>query len=135
MGRQAGLIACALEISVGSIECDVALSVDDAVVLSHDGTVPTAGRPPWGPAVSLVRAELLARLHAEGLPVIPWTINDPARVRELLKAGVDGVCTDRPDLIRATLAAQGVALPPRHRAPAWLGHGWQAWPDTPASSA
>ena len=34
-------IACALEIGVASIECDVALSVDDAVVLNHDGTVPS----------------------------------------------------------------------------------------------
>lgn len=32
-------IACALEIGVGSVECDVALSVDDVVILSHDGAV------------------------------------------------------------------------------------------------
>ncbi|MHB8184685.1 MAG: glycerophosphodiester phosphodiesterase family protein [Dermatophilaceae bacterium] len=86
------------------------------------------------PGRSLVTAELVARAHAAGLPVIPWTINDPERVRELLGVGVDGVCTDRPDLVRATLAAQGVQLPRRHRAPAWLGYGWQAWPDHPASS-
>ena len=86
------------------------------------------------PGRSLVTAELVARAHAAGLPVIPWTINDPERVRELLAAGVDGVCTDRPDLVRATLAAQDVQLPRRHRAPAWLGYGWQAWPDHPPSS-
>lgn len=82
------------------------------------------------PGRSLATAELVARAHAAGLPVIPWTINDPEQVRELLDAGVDGVCTDRPDLVRATLAAQGVQLPERHRAPAWLGYGWQAWPDS-----
>lgn len=87
------------------------------------------------PGDSLVSAELLARSHEQGLPVIPWTINEPARVRELLEAGVDGVCTDRPDLIRETLAAQGVQLPRRHRAPAWLGYGWQAWPDLTTSSS
>ena len=86
------------------------------------------------PGRSLATAELVARSHAAGLPVIPWTINEPAQVCELLEAGVDGVCTDRPDLVRATLAAQGVRLPRRHRAPAWLGYGWQAWPEHPASS-
>jgi len=86
------------------------------------------------PGRSLLTDELVARCHAAGLPVIPWTINDPEQVRKLLDAGVDGVCTDRPDLVRATLAAQGIQLPRRHRAPAWLGYGWQAWPDHLASS-
>lgn len=85
------------------------------------------------PGRSLVSAELVARCHAAKLPVIPWTINDPEQVHKLLDAGVDGVCTDRPDLVRATLAARGVQLPRRHRAPAWLGYGWQAWPDDTAS--
>ena len=49
-------IACALEIGVGSIECDVALSVDDAVVLSHDGTVPSAAEPI--PVTELLLADL-----------------------------------------------------------------------------
>lgn len=86
------------------------------------------------PGRSLATAELVARSHAAELPVIPWTINDPQLVRELLDAGVDGVCTDRPDLVRSTLAAEGIQLPRRHRAPAWLGYGWQAWPDHLASS-
>ena len=86
------------------------------------------------PGRSLATAELVARSHAAELPVIPWTINDPELVRELLDAGVDGVCTDRPDLVRSTLAAEGIQLPRRHRAPAWLGYGWQAWPDHLASS-
>ena len=35
-------IACALEVGVTSIECDVVLSVDGAVVREHDGLVPHA---------------------------------------------------------------------------------------------
>lgn len=85
------------------------------------------------PGRSLATAELVALSHAAGVPVIPWTINDPQQVRDLVDAGVDGVCTDRPDLVRATLAALGVHLPRRYRAPAWLGYGWQAWPDDAAS--
>lgn len=104
-------------------------SSSDVVALALElGTVAVA------PGLSLVTADLVALSHAAGLPVIPWTVNDPKLVLDLLDAGVDGLCTDRPDIVRATLAAQGVQLPPRHRAPAWLGYGWQAWPDLPASS-
>jgi len=83
------------------------------------------------PGRSMVTSELVEAAHACTLPVIPWTVNDPSSVRALLALGVDGVCTDRPDVVRAALADEGISLPPRHRAPSWLGYGWQAWPDQP----
>lgn len=43
-------------------------------------------------------AKMLDRLHAAGVEVHVWTINDPARMRELLELGVDGLVTDRADL-------------------------------------
>lgn len=45
-----------------------------------------------------------------GLAVVPWTIDDPDTMRELLGRGVDGINTNRPDLlieIRAELAGGG----------------------------
>lgn len=81
------------------------------------------------PGRSLLSKELVEGAHAQQLPVIPWTVNDPAQVRSLVAMGVDGICTDRPDLVRAELAAAGVRLPARHRAPDWLGWGWQRWPE------
>jgi hypothetical protein len=36
-----------------------------------------------------------------------WTINDAAEMRELLDMGVDGLVTDRPDLLREVLAERG----------------------------
>lgn len=36
-----------------------------------------------------------------------WTVDDPAEMRELLGWGVDGLVTDRPDLLRAVLREQG----------------------------
>jgi len=36
---------------------------------------------------------------ARGLKVYVWTVNDPARMRELIQAGVSGIITDRPDLL------------------------------------
>ncbi len=46
-------------------------------------------------------ADRVARIRAEGLRVLAYTVNDPARARELLKWGVDMICTDRLDLIAA----------------------------------
>jgi glycerophosphoryl diester phosphodiesterase len=43
----------------------------------------------------------IARLH--GVAVLVWTIDEEAEMRALLAAGVDGVMTDRPDVLRAVL--------------------------------
>lgn len=39
------------------------------------------------------------RLHDAGHPVIVWTVNDLPTMRELLRRGVDGIISDRPDLL------------------------------------
>jgi glycerophosphoryl diester phosphodiesterase len=41
----------------------------------------------------------VASLHTAGYAVIPWTVNEPERMRALLNIGVDGIITDRPDLL------------------------------------
>lgn len=43
-----------------------------------------------------------AEAREAGLLIIPWTVNDPSAVEVLIGAGVDGVITDRPDLILGT---------------------------------
>jgi glycerophosphoryl diester phosphodiesterase len=50
--------------------------------------------------------------QAHGLATTVFTVNEPARMRELATLGVDGIFTDRPALLRETLAA----LPARERA-------------------
>ena len=47
----------------------------------------------------VVDAAVLAHFHALGIPVHAWTVNDEAEMRALLAAGVDGIVTDRPDLL------------------------------------
>jgi glycerophosphoryl diester phosphodiesterase len=42
--------------------------------------------------------------HAAGKHVHVWTVNEPSRMRRLLDAGVDGIITDRPDLLDEVLA-------------------------------
>ncbi|MEL6984152.1 MAG: glycerophosphodiester phosphodiesterase family protein, partial [Actinomycetota bacterium] len=58
----------------------------------------------------LLTAGLLDDAEGWGLAVVPWTIDDPETMRSLLALGVDGINTNRPDLlieVRAELASAG----------------------------
>lgn len=57
--------------------------------------------------VPVFRNDLLARAHHAGLRAIVWTLNEPATMHRLLDHGVDGIITDRPDLLREVLIARG----------------------------
>jgi glycerophosphoryl diester phosphodiesterase len=59
-----------------------------------------------GPNHRLVDARLVTLAHAKGLVVHPYTVNDEARMAELVALGVDGLFTDRPDRLRALLRAR-----------------------------
>ena len=49
------------------------------------------------PQDAQVDEALLRRCHARGLPVHVWTVNDPARMRQLAAAGVGALIGDRPE--------------------------------------
>ena len=50
---------------------------------------------------------LIRRAHAHGLHVHVWTIDDPAEMSELLDRGVDGLMTDRTDILSDVLRSRG----------------------------
>lgn len=54
--------------------------------------------------VDVLDAALVDAAHRRGVRVIAWTVNDPARARELVAAGVDALCTDTPGALREALA-------------------------------
>lgn len=45
-------------------------------------------------------------LHAAGFKVVPWTTNDPDKMRALIALGVDGIISDRPDILVRVVAEE-----------------------------
>ncbi len=52
----------------------------------------------------LIDEALVEELHCDGRRIIAWTANDDIEVRRLGRLGVDGICGNYPDRIRAALA-------------------------------
>ncbi len=46
------------------------------------------------------------RAHELGLLITPWTVNDPSVMKRLISWGVDGIITDRPDILLQVLGDQ-----------------------------
>lgn len=57
--------------------------------------------------IKVVTPGSIRRAHALGLVLHVWTVNEPAEMRRLLQLGVDGIVTDRADLLREVLAERG----------------------------
>jgi glycerophosphoryl diester phosphodiesterase len=53
--------------------------------------------------VEVVTRRFVEAAHRRGLAVHVWTIDEPAEMHRLLDLGVDGVMTDRPDLLREVM--------------------------------
>jgi glycerophosphoryl diester phosphodiesterase len=51
----------------------------------------------------LVTASSVERVHAAGLPVLAWTVDEPVDLARVVAAGVDGVITNDPRIFVGTL--------------------------------
>lgn len=68
--------------------------VSKTVAVKCDCLAPEAGQ---------VTPALIAACHAAKLPVWTWTVDDPRRMERLLRMGVDGIVTNVPEKLNATL--------------------------------
>lgn len=57
--------------------------------------------------VRVVTRRFVRRAHDLGLQVHVWTIDEAVRMNALLDIGVDGIITDRPDILRDVLVQRG----------------------------
>ena len=69
------------------------------------------GAPAWSPHFKDLGPRDLEEAHRLGIKVIVWTVNDPAEMAALIDRDVDGIITDRPDLLRSLMALRGLPLP------------------------
>jgi glycerophosphoryl diester phosphodiesterase len=83
--------------------------------VKYGGSVPravkAAGGRIWSPLYEDVTASSIDEAHRLGLPVIVWTVNEPNDISRLIDMGVDGIISDRPDLLRTVAGRKGIPLP------------------------
>jgi glycerophosphoryl diester phosphodiesterase len=60
-------------------------------------------QPPYDPRESMnipiMTERFIREAHAKNIRVEPWTVDDPELMRQYIEWGVDGIITDRPDLM------------------------------------
>ena len=83
---------------------------------STPNLVKAAGASVWSPDYNDLTPARVAEAHAVDLRVIPWTANDRVDMERLIDEGVDGLITDRPDVLLRALQDKGRAWT-EHRSP------------------
>lgn len=68
---------------------------------------PCAQVPMMQGPVPLVTRRFVDEAHRRGVQVHVWTIDDPVDMSRLLDLGVDGIMTDRPQVLKEVLQARG----------------------------
>ena len=69
-------------------------------------------QPPYDPKESMnipiMTERFIREAHAKNVKVEPWTVDDPELMRRYIEWGVDGIMTDRPDLMIEVLKELGM---------------------------
>jgi glycerophosphoryl diester phosphodiesterase len=68
-------------------------------------------QPPYDPQESMnipiMTRRFIREAHAKNIAVEPWTVDDPELMKQYIEWGVDGIMTDRPDLLVEVLRKMG----------------------------
>jgi glycerophosphoryl diester phosphodiesterase len=82
---------------------------------AEHGSVPkmihAAGGRIWSSFHLDLDAAKVKEAQGLGLKVLAWTVNEPAHITRAMDLGVDGIISDRPDLVRAEMQRRGLPLP------------------------
>jgi len=73
--------------------------------------VKAAGGKIWSPLFEDVDRRSIREAHELGLTIVVWTVNRPEDMVRLIDMGVDGIISDRPDVLRAVAGKKGIKLP------------------------
>ncbi|MGY6661529.1 MAG: glycerophosphodiester phosphodiesterase [Glycocaulis sp.] len=68
----------------------------------HPTRAVAAQLPPRANGLDAIHPRLINAAHARGIAVQVWTINDPGEMETLIARGVDGIITDRVDVMAGT---------------------------------
>jgi len=81
----------------------------------HGGSLPrtikAAGGAVWSPYFGDVTEAVVSEAHTLGLRIVVWTVNKREDMARMIELGVDGIISDRPDLLRQVAGEKGIALP------------------------
>jgi glycerophosphoryl diester phosphodiesterase len=73
-------------------------TVDDTEAEKLAADLRASGHSALHPYVKTLNRHVIDTMHHHGLSVNTWTIDDPVRMAELLEWGIDGLCTNKPDV-------------------------------------
>jgi glycerophosphoryl diester phosphodiesterase len=62
----------------------------------------------YSPDYRFLDQQLVRLAHADGIRVVPWTVNEPLDWKQLIDWGVDGITTDYPDRLAGFLREQAI---------------------------
>lgn len=77
--------------------------LSSSYVLDPAAALRAAGARDYWQHASLIDQALVDAVHDAGGRVVAWTVNAPDQARELATLGVDGLCSDVPDIIRGAV--------------------------------
>ena len=69
------------------------------------GTLLKKGHFALHPWVAMLTRDTVEACHAAGVQVNTWTCDDPVRMAELIEWGIDGICTNVPDVALVAVQA------------------------------
>jgi len=79
-------------------------TVDDSEAENLAADLRASGHSALHPSVRRLTRYVVDTMHLHGLSVNTWTIDDPVRMAELLEWGIDGLCTNKPDVALEVIA-------------------------------